>query len=181
MIECKRIKKLPRQKIKWVVMRSQKRGKHNDSAKVCAALQGADLYIKDTEAILGGLFVMPNATDYPACEVCQRIDEGIGVSVDAARLMRDAVMELWKRLGLSLGVRKMTRSPKTKAAPDIYVVSKTIEPCDNIQCPKAETCRRYLPWEPCELPYEVGGEANCEYYIPTRQIPAKGTQLTIDF
>lgn len=41
--------------------------------------------------------------------------------------------------------------------------------CDNIQCSKADTCQRYLPWEPCTLPYEVGKEVNCEYYLPTNE------------
>lgn len=39
--------------------------------------------------------------------------------------------------------------------------------CDNIQCPLAPTCSRYLPWEPCELPYDIGNEAaHCPYYLP---------------
>lgn len=178
MIDCKRIKELPGQKPEWAVVRSQKRGRHNDSVKVRAALQGADLYIMDADAVLDSLFVIPNAADYPACEICRRIDEGVGVSVDAARLMQDAVMELWKRYGLTLGVRKITRDPESARL--INEAGKTMKPCDNIQCPKAETCRRYLPWEPCELPYEVGKEANCEYYQPVG-LPQKATQLTIDF
>lgn len=41
--------------------------------------------------------------------------------------------------------------------------------CDNIQCPLAPNCERYLPWEPCELDYEVGTDgAHCECYKPIK-------------
>lgn len=111
-------------KMKWVIAMGQKGGKRSDSIRVGVVLQGAHLYIKDVEKCLGGTFLICNAIDYTACEICQRIDEGIGVSTDAARLMQDAVMALWKRVRLPLGVRRITRSPKPKTAPDIIVVSK---------------------------------------------------------
>ncbi len=111
-------------KMKWVIAMRQKGGKRSDSIRVGVVLQGAHLYIKDVETCFGGTFLICNATDYTACEICQRIDEGIGVSTDAARLMQDAVMALWKRSRLPLGVRRITRSPKPKTAPDIIVVSK---------------------------------------------------------
>lgn len=111
-------------KTNWAITMKQKGGKRSDSIQVGVVLQGAHLYIKDFEKCLGGTFLICNAADYTACEICQRIDEGIGVSTDAARLMQDAVMALWKRSRLPLGVRRITRSPKPETAPDINVVSK---------------------------------------------------------
>lgn len=124
MMDCKRIKKLPMPKMNWAITMKQKGGKRRDSIRVGVVLQGEHLYIKDVETYLGGTFLICNAIDYTACEICQRIDEGIGVITDAARLMQDAVMALWKRVRLPLGVRRITRSPKPETAPDIIVVSK---------------------------------------------------------
>lgn len=187
MIDCKRITKLPKdvdlKDDDNVVKVIQKGGKRCDRIVVYAALKGDGLYLKSAESVLGGIFLLRSAKRYTACEICQRIDEGIGVSTDAARLMRDAVMALWKRVRLPLGVRRITRRPKPETAPDIIVVSKDkmeMKACDNIQCPKMETCRNYLPWEPCTLPYEIGEEANCEYYEPNG-LPVQPRQLTIDF
>lgn len=183
MINCKRIAKLPKGislKDGNAVTLVQKGGKRSTRITVHAALDGDDLYLKSVETILGGDVLLGSARRHSACEICRCIDEGIGVSTDAARLMRDAVMELWMRNGLPVSVSPIMMSPVPRFVPNTNVGSKAEDPCNKIQCPRAETCRRYLPWEPCTLPYEIGKEANCEYYEPDG-LPGQPRQLTIDF
>ena len=85
--------------IKDVIEKRQKGGKHADAARVRVGFVGNDLYIslrgrKDE-------IVIKNATSYGANDIELRL-EYVGTTSDAARLAQDAVMELYKKRGLSI-------------------------------------------------------------------------------
>ncbi len=82
-------------KAEGTVTKSQKGGKRAESITAKAAFSGNDLHIKATGSYPFDI-VIPDAMKYGASDIVARIDEGIGTSLDAARLAGDAVRELWK-------------------------------------------------------------------------------------
>lgn len=83
------------------VEKVQKSGKHVNGEKVAAAFVGENLHIRST-GFFKGSFIIPNAKQYGASDIALRIEEGIAITVDAARLLGDAIRELYSKNGLPI-------------------------------------------------------------------------------
>ena len=91
----------------WVVERHQKAGKRADGVTVRVGFVDGNLYIQTNK---GGVYVFPGArSKYSAVEINGRINEGIGTTEDAARLMNDAIYELYQKTGLPITQNHITR------------------------------------------------------------------------
>ena len=83
------------------VEKKQKGGKRAESVSVRVALSGNNLHVK-LSGYRTGSFVFPDAVKYGASDIVARIEEGIGVSLDQARLMSDAILELFRNNNLDI-------------------------------------------------------------------------------
>ena len=100
----------------WVITKKQKAGKRSIGTTVRIGFAGNDLYMQTKE----GIMRVNNAKDYTAAEVEGRVNSGIGVTTDEARLLGDAIMELYQQNGLPISGPSILRpliDRKKKKAP----------------------------------------------------------------
>lgn len=99
----------------WVITKRQKAGKRSTGAIVKVGFSGNDLYMRTKE----GVKRVNNAKDYTAAEIAVRVNLGIGVTTDEARLLGDAILELYQQNDMPISeqpiLRPLISSKKKKA------------------------------------------------------------------
>ena len=99
----------------WVITKRQKAGKRSTGAIVKVGFSGDDLYMRTKE----GVKRVNNAKDYTAAEIAVRVNLGIGVTTDEARLLGDAILELYQQNDMPISeqpiLRPLISSKKKKA------------------------------------------------------------------